>query len=142
MPIFGALANARFFLISKTLAYSHDVKPSVLILPLFSFFRLPYVFRPTIKLDVLTRASASEHNSAHALLNKFVHNANAQSANIQTKETNDKAHHKRSIIKELKTFLAASPNNKVLTALSSKHFSNDTIIEILGHTLGEQALVW
>ena len=67
-------------------------------------------------------------------------NANAQNGNIRTKGANDKARHKRSIIKELEAFLAASPENKVLTDLSSELLSNDTVREILGPTLGSQAI--
>ena len=86
------------------------------------------------------RASASDHTGARALINKFVQNANAQNGNIRTKGANDKARHKRSIIKELEAFLAASPENKVLTDLSSELLSNDTVREILGPTLGSQAI--
>ena len=136
----AGFAQTPFCLFLNSYATIHDVIPLALTLALFPFSDFYPFFRPTLDLDVVMRASASEHTYARAFINKFVQNANAQNGNIRTKGANDKARHKRSIIKELEAFLAASPDNTVLTDLSSELFSNETVLEILGPALGVQAI--
>lgn len=66
-----------------------------------------------------------------------MHNANTRG---KSKGANDKARHKISFLRELEQFFAAYPDNRLVTEFFLEQITGATIVEILGHTLGDQVL--
>ena len=91
--------------------------------------------------EVLTKLSDSADTStARAIAIKLALNANANVGSVKWKGAKDKPRQLKSIVRELETYLAASTDNVILTDLSIEKCDDAAIIDVLGDTLGSQAL--
>ena len=100
------------------------------------------VARPSLEASVIRQLRDTDDKRARALTQKFVLNANANGAGIKWESAagNGKMRHKSTMLGELDAFIAASPSNTFLTDLTIDQWSDSTVTEVLGATLGERTL--